>query len=148
MIKAIAAMSLNRTIGINGKLPWHLPEDLKRFKSLTLNQPIVMGRKTWESLPKKPLPDRLNIVISSTPVDGAAWFSSIESLLASHGDFWAIGGASIYKQLMPLVQRLELTLVKQNIDGDAFFPEFEDEFLLICREDFEGYQFKTYSRKP
>ena len=115
MIKAIAAMSLNRAIGVNGKLPWHLPEDLKRFKKLTLNQPIVMGRATWESLPKKPLPDRLNIVISSTPVDGAIWFNSIESLLAQHDDFWCIGGASIYRQLLPFVQRLELTLVKQSI---------------------------------
>ena len=168
--KAIAAMSLNRVIGAGNKIPWHLPEDFKWFKKMTSGNVVIMGRKTFESL-GKPLPNRINIVLSRHPgrlqrdfpeVFGEAWVGRgkmhipdqphqfelpkvgkaaavdlriIKDFLkldpaSSPLEFFIAGGAQIYEQALPLCSDLYLTLVKQEVEGDAFFPPFEDKFEL------------------
>jgi dihydrofolate reductase len=141
----IAALAQNRVIGRNNQLPWHLPADLKHFKALTLGKPIIMGRKTWDSL-GRPLPGRLNLVVSRQPdlqLQGAEVFSSLEAAML-RADQWAasegadelmlIGGAQLYEQGLPLAQRLYLTRVGLNPEGDAWFPEFEDSHWHLASE--------------
>jgi dihydrofolate reductase len=129
--KAVAAMAANRIIGRDGALPWRLPEDMKFFRTLTTGYPVVMGRKTWESL-GKPLPNRRNIVISRTmpPVEGAEVVHSLEELNALHlsGDVYVIGGAEIYKLLLPECAAVYLTVLSAGAEGDTHFPEFEGDF--------------------
>src|SRR5436190_16221397 len=126
--KAIAAMSANRVIGKDGALPWRLPEDMKFFRSVTTGHPIVMGRKTWDSL-GRPLPNRRNIVLSRTmaAVEGAEVVRSPEELdaLGLSGDVYVIGGAEIYRLLMPRCAAVYLTVLTAEAEGDAFFPPFE-----------------------
>lgn len=125
----IAAIAANGVIGANNALPWRLPEDLKRFKALTLGHAILMGRKTWESL-GRPLPGRHNIVVSRNraySAPGATVVDAIDAALAiaaQSGDerIFVIGGAEIYQQTLTRATRLELTEIKSTIDGDAFFP--------------------------
>jgi dihydrofolate reductase len=129
--KAIAAMSLNRVIGYRNTIPWHIPEDLKWFKKLTVGHIIVMGRKTFESI-GKPLPGRRTIVLSRSTdnVPGAEAISSLDQLpdpIASQ-DIFICGGAQIYAQTLPQCSDLYLTLVQRVVEGDAFFPPFEDAF--------------------
>ena len=129
-ITLIAAYAAHRCIGINNTMPWHLPEDFAFFKTYTTGKPVVMGRKTWESLPKKPLPGRRNIVItrqSDYLAEGAETVSELEEALALCADAEEIiimGGAQIYAQALPLATDLRLTEVRLDIDGDAFFPAF------------------------
>jgi len=134
--KAIAAMSLNRVIGAGNKIPWHLPEDFKWFKKMTTGHIIVMGRKTFESI-GKPLPNRTTLVLtrSAQPVIGAetiADLGEIRSRLSENDqrEIFICGGAQVYEQTLPLCSDLYLTLVKRTIQGDAFFPPFEDQFTL------------------
>ena len=127
----IAAMANNRVIGIENRLPWRLPDDLKHFKQLTSGKAIVMGRKTWESLPGL-LPDRRHLVISRNPAyqaEGAEVFCSIESVLTALGDqdVLIVGGANLYQQCLPLADEMQLTLIDAEIDGDAFFPPWPAE---------------------
>ena len=128
----IAAVAKNRVIGNGNALPWRLPEDLKRFKALTLGHPVIMGRKTWESL-GRPLPGRTNIVISRR-VDfhapGATSVGSLEAALAKAeatgtDEAFIIGGAEIYAQALPLARRLQLTEIDRDYAGDAFFPSLD-----------------------
>ncbi len=132
--KAIAAMSLNRVIGAGNKIPWHLPEDFKWFKQLTTGHVIVMGRKTFESI-GKPLPNRETIVLSRSHFSnpGVRTVASLEEVpaLAGGRDIFICGGAQIYRQALPLCSDLYLTLVKREVEGDAFFPPFEDRFELV-----------------
>jgi dihydrofolate reductase len=132
--KAIAAMSLNRVIGADNKIPWHLPEDFKSFKKMTSGHVIVMGRKTFESI-GKPLPNRTTIVLtrSSDPIPGVQTIcdlAQIESLNATVAgrEVFICGGAQLYQQALPLCSDLYLTVVKQVVDGDTFFPPFEETF--------------------
>lgn len=131
--KAIAAMSENRVIGLNNQLPWNIPEDFKWVKACTKGQAIAMGRKTFESM-GRPLPNRENIVISrsATDIPGCLVLSSLEALEAYETDreIWIFGGAEIYAQALPRIGELYLTLVKGTFEGDAFFPPFEDQFVL------------------
>lgn len=129
--KAIVAMSLNRAIGKDNKLPWHLPEDLKWFKKLTTGHVIIMGRKTWESI-GKPLPNRESIVVSRTDVPGIRTVRSLDEInpAADSRDYFIIGGAQLFKDALPLCSDLFLTLVKSNVDGDVFLGPFEDRFVL------------------
>ncbi|WP_455232933.1 dihydrofolate reductase [Geopseudomonas aromaticivorans] len=143
----IAALADNRVIGIDNRLPWHLPADLKHFKAVTLGKPIIMGRKTWDSL-GRPLPGRLNLVVSrqaGLQLDGAEVFASLPAAIA-RADEWArergvdelmlIGGAELYAQGLPLAQRLYLTRVHLAPEGDAFFPESaEGDWQLASREE-------------
>jgi dihydrofolate reductase len=132
--KAIAAMSENRVIGAGGKIPWHLPEDFKWFKTMTTGQVIVMGRKTFESI-GKPLPNRTTIVLSRSLFlhPGVQTFSELSRIdLANETrDVFICGGAQVYAQALPLCSDLYLTRVKRVVDGDAFFPPFEDRFELV-----------------
>jgi dihydrofolate reductase len=131
---AIAAMSLNRVIGHRNKIPWHIPEDLKWFKKLTMGHMIVMGRKTFESI-GKPLPGRRTIVLSrsASEIPGVQICRSLDSLPAPDPgkEIFICGGADIYVQALPRCSELYLTLVKQVVEGDAFFPPFEDRFNAV-----------------
>ena len=145
--KAIAAMSLNRVIGAGGKIPWHLPEDFKWFKQMTTGHVLVMGRKTFYSI-GKPLPNRTTIMLtrSPEPVPGIITVSDLnkidrDTLALGQRQIFICGGAEIYRQALPLCSDLYLTLVNRVVEGDAFFPPFEDRFELV-REILNGPEFK------
>jgi dihydrofolate reductase len=136
--KAIAAMSLNRVIGNGNRIPWHLPEDFKWFKQMTTGHVIVMGRRTFESI-GKPLPNRTTIVLSRSAVaiPGVTLASRLEALNPDDPAFagrevFICGGAQIYEQALPRCSDLYLTLVKREVEGDTFFPAFEDRFQLAA----------------
>jgi len=130
--KAIVAMSLNRAIGKDNKLPWHLPEDLKWFKKLTTGNVIIMGRKTWESI-GKPLPNRESIVVSRTDIPGVRTVRSLNEINphADKREYFIIGGAQLFREALPLCSDLYLTLVKREVAGDVFLDPFEENFSLI-----------------
>lgn len=153
---AIAAMASNRVIGREGKLPWHLPEDLKFFKSTTLGHPVLMGRRTYESIVArlgKPLPGRVNVVLSRTMPshEGVQVIRSLDELATVPGltsPVFLIGGAELYETLLPRCEELLLTFIGQPHDGDARFPEFEDGFVLKeVLGSGEGFEFRRYTRK-
>ena len=134
--KAIAAMSLNRVIGAGGKIPWHLPEDFKWFKQKTTGQVVIMGRRTFESI-GKPLPNRTTVVLkrSGKSIPGAIVLSDLSGLdpaqpVFAGRELFICGGAQLYQTALPLCSDLYLTLVKRNVEGDTFFPPFEDRFEL------------------
>jgi dihydrofolate reductase len=131
--QAIVAMSLNRVIGRENKLPWHLPEDLRWFKKLTSGNVIIMGRKTWESI-GKPLPNRETIVLtrSDLRIPNVRTIRSLSELdpAGDARDFFVIGGAKVFKTALPLCSDVYLTLVKREVEGDVFLPPFEDHFEL------------------
>ena len=158
-IIAIVAMDESRVIGFQNKLPWHLPEDFKRFSKLTTGHTVLMGRNTYWSLPEKyrPLPNRQNVVISSTmknelrvtieksPVDFIKKIKQGE--VAIQGDkLWVIGGEQIYKATQALWDMIELTLVKGQHQGDTYFPEFEKDFKLLEKQELSNCSFLTYRR--
>jgi dihydrofolate reductase len=131
---AIAAMSENRVIGNWGKIPWHIPEDFRWFKHKTMGGTLIMGRKTFESI-GKPLPGRKTIVLSRTPmalgIDSIRDLFELDKALASLPEpYWVSGGADIYRQLIDRCRLLYLTRVKTTVEGDTFFPPFEDHFEL------------------
>lgn len=132
IIALISAMGRNRVIGINNTLPWRLPADLKHFKQITMGKPVLMGRKTYESI-GKPLPGRTNIIIShgrDYQVPGCIVAHSIDAALASaagHEEIMVIGGAALYEQMLPRADRLYLTLIDEDFKGDAWFPEIQPE---------------------
>jgi len=130
-ISLIWAMAKNRVIGINNQLPWKLPADMKWFRQNTLGKPIIMGRKTFESFGGKPLPDRKNLVVTQDEnyhADNAVVCHSIEQALQQVNDadeVMVIGGMSLYKQTLPIADRLYMTVVDADVEGDAWFPEFD-----------------------
>jgi dihydrofolate reductase len=148
MIKIIVAMSKNRVIGNNNELIWKLSSDLKRFKELTTGHPVVMGRKTYESI-GRPLPNRRNIIItrnSEYEVEGCEVVSSLEeALLLTNNDCFIIGGGEIYKQSLELADKIYLTLVHKDFEGDTQFPELSKEWAIIDNKDFEADQKNEYN---
>jgi dihydrofolate reductase len=134
-LKAIAAMSLNRVIGCGNRIPWHLPEDFRWFKQVTLGGTLVMGRRTFESI-GRPLPGRTTVVLSRAgfTAAGVRVAAGLEVLagLDLPGPVFICGGARVYEQALPLCSDLYLTLVKREVAGDAFFPPFEDDFELVA----------------
>lgn len=150
--KAIAAMSENRVIGAHNRIPWHLPEDFKWFKSMTTGQIIVMGRRTFESI-GKPLPNRTTVVLSRTQsqIPGTRVISALSLINPAEEahDVFICGGAQIYEQALPLCSDLYLTVVKKAVTGDAFFPPFEDRFGLLGtileRDEFEVRHYQNKS---
>ncbi|HKU13683.1 MAG TPA: type 3 dihydrofolate reductase [Steroidobacteraceae bacterium] len=130
MISLIVAAAQNGVIGSDNRLPWHLPDDLKRFKALSLGKPVVMGRRTFESI-GKPLPGRTNIVVSRQPglaIAGAIVARSLDAALAAAGDapeIVVIGGAEIFRQVLPRADTVHLTRVHASVDGDAVFPQLD-----------------------
>lgn len=156
MIALIAAISENNCIGKNNTLPWHIPEDMKHFRKLTDGKTVVMGRKTWESIPEKyrPLPNRKNIVITRnldyTVPDSVKMHHSVkEALEHESGDVIVIGGAEIYAQSIELADTLYITHVHTFIeDGTAFFPTIDKNIWKETeREDHEHFSFVTYKQK-
>lgn len=156
-ITLIAAIAENACIGKNNTMPWHIAEDFAFFKQYTLHKPIIMGRKTWESLPKKPLPERRNIVISRhSQFQNSEYAQNLQAALilcASDTEICIIGGAEIYKQSIDLATDLRITEVKLTIDGDAFFPTINhDQWQEITRESHLSknniaFDFVHYQRK-
>jgi len=149
-ISLVWAMAQNRVIGRNNQLPWYLPEDLKYFKRITLGKPVIMGRKTFDSI-GKPLPGRTNIVVTRNrdwSFEGVRTLDSLEAarelcenqaIVDGTEEAMIIGGAEIYRQAMPLADRLYLTEVHADVEGDATFPEFDrSQWQEIAREDFEA----------
>ncbi|PID44638.1 MAG: dihydrofolate reductase [Proteobacteria bacterium] len=155
-ISIIVAMSENRVIGRNNKLPWYLPNDLRYFKSVTMGKPVIMGRKTFESI-GRPLPGRMNLVITrdeAWQAEGVTICHTIESAIekakssaeiTGEDEVMIIGGARIYRQTMPLATRVYLTKVHEEIDGDAFFDEVDwSEWEEVAREDFTAEPPNSY----
>lgn len=160
-INMIFARAANGVIGHNNAMPWHLPEDLAHFKKLTLGCPVIMGRKTWDSIPPKfrPLPGRTNVVITRQAdwqAAGAQTAGSLQDALAqcqASRDVWIIGGAQIYAQAEPLAKRVEVTEIAQEFDGDAYAPELGPDWTESDREQHVSaggmaFSFVTYLRKP
>jgi len=129
-IYVVAAVAANGIIGANGQLPWSLPEDLKHFKRLTMGHPVIMGRRTWESL-KAPLPGRDNIVVARTPgyeAPGAAVATSLEAALAlclGESVAFVIGGSQLFKDSLPIAAGLVMTEIGRPYEGDTWFPEYD-----------------------
>ena len=141
MITLILAIADNGVIGRDGAIPWRIGDDLKRFKQLTIGKPVVMGRKTWDSLPRKPLPERTNIVITRQPgwqAEGAVTASSLDDALAKAEDaaeVMVIGGAEIYRAALAKAQRIELTEVHRPFKGDARFSFDRSAWREMAREE-------------
>lgn len=129
-ISIIVAIGRNRVVGVNNKLPWDLPADMEHFREVTKGKPVIMGQKTFESI-GKPLPGRTNVILTldkGFSIEGCVVANSIDEALAEVKDareIMIIGGVSIYKQFLPLADRMYLTLIDGDFDGDAFFPEFD-----------------------
>lgn len=150
---AVVAHDKNKLIGGDNKLLWHLPEDLKNFKKLTLNSIVVMGRKTYESI-GKPLPKRLNVILTKDKdfkADGCLVYNNIEDVIkdfSKEPQVFIIGGGEIYKQFLPYIERIYVTLVEGEYIGDSYFPEYSDEgWSCFYQEKGEGFTYKTYIRK-
>ena len=159
-INMIFARSANGVIGLNNAMPWHLPEDLAHFKKLTLGCPVIMGRKTWDSIPAKfrPLPGRTNIVVTRQTdwqAEGANTAGSLQAALAqchAASDVWIIGGAQIYAQAEPLASRIEVTLIHKDFEGDAFAPALGAQWKAGQQEDHVSstglnFSFITYTQQ-
>lgn len=159
IISLISAMSQNRVIGKNGQLPWHLPADLKHFKEKTVGKPIIMGRKTFDSI-KNPLPGRHNIVLTRDqrfePL-GCTIVSTVEKALEVAGDveeIMIVGGETIYRLFLPKATRIYLTVIEQDFEGDTYFPEWGQHWKIVSVEKHEPdeknpyhYQFILLERK-
>ncbi|MBN9575873.1 MAG: dihydrofolate reductase [Alicycliphilus denitrificans] len=161
-LNLIYASAANGVIGKDGAMPWHLPEDLAHFKRLTQGHPVIMGRKTWDSLPVRfrPLPGRANIVVTRQAdwnEIGAQRASSLREALSmaeqTDSEAWIIGGAQIYAQALPLASRIEVTEIGRDFDGDAHAPQLGPEWQEVARSRHVGsgglpFSFVTYERRP
>lgn len=161
MISIIAAVSDDLGIGKDNDLLWHIPEDLKRFKSLTLGKAVIMGKKTWESLPKRPLPGRKNIVLTDVPdecIDCSVTAYSVEDAMSKcTGDeeVFVIGGGSVYRQFMNIATRLYITHVHKKRPADVYFPDIDKrKWKVIMKEEYISgdenripYTYIVYERK-
>lgn len=158
MISLIVAMDENRVIGFENKMPWHLPADLAYFKKTTIGHPIVMGRKTFQSI-GRPLPNRTNLILTrdqSFRSEGCQVVHNIEEVIqiAKKEALFVIGGAEIYKQFLPYAKKIYITQIIESFHGDTFFPELTDEWQLIATERNEKdqkndyrYEFQVYQKK-
>jgi dihydrofolate reductase len=160
VVSIIAAVASNGVIGRQGDLPWHMPTDLRRFKRLTTGHHLVVGRKTWDEV-GKPLPGRIMVVVTrdrSFRPEGATVVHSVDAALsAARGDdeVFIAGGGEIYRQALPLADRLYITRIHANVEGDTVFPEIdENEWHVIDREDYDAdernpypFSFLVYERR-
>jgi dihydrofolate reductase len=153
VISAIVAMSENRVIGKDNKMPWHLPADLRHFKAITTGSPILMGRKTYQSI-GRPLPNRINIIITRDTTFQAPGCVVVNSLdeAVHHAtgenvkEIFIIGGAEVYRQLMPDIEKIYLTIIHHEFDGDTFFPELNvKEWKEVACTDFTADAENAYS---
>ena len=149
----LVAVSPEGIIGKDNTIPWHYSADLKRFKRLTTGNTIIMGRKTWESLPKKPLPNRRNIVITRSSIENIECFKSIDDALQTcEGDIWFIGGAGIYQEAMQKADIIDMTLVPDNVTGEkcVYFPEIDKSWKegdTKTLDEEPKLKHKTYTRR-
>ena len=149
----LVAVSPEGIIGKDNSIPWHYSTDLKRFKHLTLGKTVIMGRNTWESLPVKPLPDRRNIVITRSLIEGVECFPSIDDALGTcNGDVWFIGGAGIYQEALGKADIIDTTLVPDNISGEGCieFPKMGNEWEagpVKSLEKDENLKHQIYTRR-
>ncbi len=156
----IAAISRNNVLGFNGKIPWHIPEDMERLRNLTLGHPVIMGRKTYDSLPEKsrPLPKRKNIVLSNTlkPQTGIYVARSLDEALGltEEKDSYVMGGRQVYELFLPYATRLEITQIERDFEGDVFFPitdwsKWHRRTMISTTSRNQGipYSFLTYERR-
>jgi dihydrofolate reductase len=139
------AQTADRVIGVGGGLPWHLPEDLALFRQLTTGSTVVMGRRTWESLPQRfrPLPGRTNVVLTTDPAwaaEGARRAGSVaEALEQPDGELWVIGGGRVYAAFLPVADRVVVTEVDVRVDGDTWAPELGPEWRSVSRDPATGW---------
>ena len=155
MISIIVAKSNNNVIGSNGSIPWNVPKDLKYFKELTEGNTVIMGRKTYESLPKdkKPLPNRINIVITrdiNFTANGCMVVGSLEEAILkidNRKDTFIIGGGEIYKQAINFVDKIYVTEINNEYEGDTYFPKISDKWDLVGIEKNDECNFMTYTIK-
>jgi dihydrofolate reductase len=149
-VAMIWAQARNGVIGASGRLPWHLPEDLKLFRTLTTGCTVVMGRRTWESLPERfrPLPGRTNVVLTSDPdwaAAGARRAGSVAEVLAGDASLWIIGGGAVYDAFLPHADRLVVTEVDVLVDGDTWAPPIEAEWRRVSRTPDAGWSLSPSS---
>lgn len=161
-VAAVVAMDESRVIGLRGALPWHVPEDLAHFRRVTAGHVVLMGRKTWDSLPEqvRPLPGRTNVVVSrrsaeldlpegvlraASPEEGLR--IAKEAAMAHSKMVWVIGGAEVYKELLPMCDEVYLTIIRGAHKGDAWLPEFEHAFQSVSRQEGEQCSFFVFTRK-
>lgn len=149
----LAAMSKNGVIGADGKIPWHNKEDIKRFREITLGNPVVMGRKTWESLPNGPLDGRCNIVLSKSKnkIENqyVHTYTDLRPVLFdfNHREkIYVIGGAEIFKAYMDFASILDITIINEEVNGDVFFPEFDHNGWNITTRQGDSAIFMKYKR--
>ncbi len=161
-LNLIYAHAKGGVIGAQGGMPWHLPEDLAHFKATTMGAPVIMGRKTWDSIPEpfRPLPGRRNIVITrqsawrAPGAEVASGLSAALELLRDEAEVWVMGGAQIYAQAAPLAQRAVITEIDLDVAGDAFAPELDASWRETARGDTQtsrtglSYRFVTWERDP
>lgn len=154
-VTIIAAMAENRVIGKDGAMPWHLPDDLARFKAITLGHPVIMGRKTFASI-GKPLPGRFNIVLSRQEAyapEGVAVARTLAEALAlagTAGEVFICGGGEVYREALPLADHIHLTVVHRPFEGDTTFPGLPADFVETAREEGKGeppHTFITFERR-
>ena len=151
MVSLLVAYARNRVIGKNNDLPWYLPADLKRFKELTTGQTVVMGRKTFDSIIArngKPLPNRTNVVItrdSEYLAEGAEVVHTIEDALKGSAEIFVIGGAEIFRQALPLADRIYATEIDADIEGDVYFPEIGSGWREVAREPHQADEKNQYN---
>jgi dihydrofolate reductase len=143
-VSLIWAQSRSGVIGAAGRLPWHLPEDLALFRELTTGSTVVMGRRTWESLPERfrPLPGRTNVVLTTRPdwsADGAVRAASVAEVLDRPGPLWVIGGGAVYAAFLPHADRLVVTEVDVDVDGDTWAPAIGPEWSAVTRVPADGW---------
>ncbi len=163
MITLIMAVSKNGVIGNRGEIPWYIPDDFKYFKEQTLGKPILMGRGTWDSLPKKPLPNRKNIVLSRSldiesdvyvarDINAAIEFALTTEEYKATNEIMVIGGEQLYRQTLDMADRVLYTYIDSEYDGDAYFPSLDDDCNWSLRSnerhDYQGlvYEFRCYVR--
>lgn len=154
-VTIIAAMAENRVIGKEGAMPWHLPDDLARFRAITLGHPVIMGRKTFDSI-GRPLPGRLNIVLTRQEgyapagVAVARTLAEALALAGSAGEVFICGGGEVYREALPLADRIHLTVIHRPYGGDTTFPELPAAFVETGREEGKGeppHSFVTFERR-
>ncbi len=156
MIYILAAVANNGVIGVKNDLPWHIPDDLKRFKLLTTSKTVLMGSNTYEAIIKRlghPLPNRKNVVVSTDPnykvAEGVILYNSLDEAIKKHKneELWIIGGASVYNQTMQKADKLYITHIDGDYEGDVHFPKISTkDWTLESEEIHPGYRFALYRK--
>lgn len=149
MIEIIAALTREYVIGRGNALPWHIPDDFNHFRRLTLGKTVLMGSRTYDSI-GRPLPQRTNLVLSDVPreIPGVQVYPNLEEALREHPNVFVLGGASVYRQAVPIADRMHLSWIKYDYPGDVYFPRFSDEdWRILEREEHLEFEYCLYARR-